>query len=69
MALPVEHEAAQQIGPAQEGRMGRIGAAEHHMVAAARAGVATIDHELVGAQPRIAGLFVELRGGVHRLAP
>ena len=69
MALPVNHQTAQQIGPAQERRMGGVGPAQHHMVAAACAGVATIDHEFIGAQPRIAGLFVELRGGVHRLAP
>jgi hypothetical protein len=42
MALPIKHQARQQIGPAQERRILRRRAAEHDMVAPAGAGVATI---------------------------
>ena len=37
MPLPIEHEALQQIGPSQERRVRRRHAAEHDMIAAARA--------------------------------
>ena len=69
MALPVEHQAAQQIGPAQERRVGRRRAAEHDVIAAAGADVAAVDHELVGAEPRLPRLFVERRRGLDRLPP
>jgi len=34
MALPIEDEALEQIGPAQEGRIGGVFAAEHHVITA-----------------------------------
>ncbi len=51
VALPVEHQALEQVGPAQERAVGRRRAAEHDVIAAAGAGVAAVDHELVGAEP------------------
>ena len=69
MALPVQHEALQQIRPAQERRVLRRAAADHDMVAAAGAGVAAVDQETVGAEPRLGGVLVEAGGDVDRLAP
>ena len=51
MVVPVRQQAAQQVRPAQERRIGRRGAAEHEVVAAAGAGVAAVEHELLGSQP------------------
>ena len=59
MALQIDDEALEQVGPAQERAVGRGRAAEHHMIAAAGAGVAAVDHELVGAEPRQPRLLVE----------
>ena len=59
MPLPVEHQALEQIGPAQERAVGGVHAAQHDVVAAAGAGVAAVDHEFVGAEPRLARLLVE----------
>ena len=57
--LPIEHQAFEQIGPAQERAVGGLEAAEHDVIAAAGAGMAAVDHELVGAEPREMGLLVE----------
>ena len=69
MALPVEHQALQQIGPAQERAVGGGCAAEHDVVAAAGAGVAAVDHELVGAEPRLPRFLVDAARDVDRFAP
>ena len=69
MALPIEHEAREQIGPAQERRVGRRRAADHDMVAAAGAGVAPVGQELVGAEPRQPRLLIERGRRRHGLAP
>ena len=69
MALPVEDQAAQQVGPPQEGRIGRARAAEDDVIAAAGAGMAAVRHELVGAEPRLPRFFVERRRDLDRLAP
>ena len=68
MVVPVgQHEAAQHTGSTQEGRIRRRGAAEHEVVAAAGAGVATVDHELLGGQ---AGGPLRVDGGaVDQLFP
>ena len=39
------------------------------MIAAARAGVAAVDHEFVGAEPRLPRVLIEGLGGLDRLAP
>jgi hypothetical protein len=54
MVVPVRDHAGEQIGPAQERRIARRRAAEHEVVAAAGAGVAPVEHELLGRQPRLA---------------
>ena len=69
MVVPVEQQAGQQIGPAQERAVGRRGAAQHEVVAAAGAGVAAVDHELLGRQARFERRLVEELGVVHQLAP
>ena len=57
---------SQQIRPAQERAVGRRRAAEHDVVAAAGAGVAAVDHELLGAEPRLAA---RPRRGLGVVAP
>ncbi len=69
MALPVEDQAFQQIRPAQEGRIGRRRAAEHDMVAAARAGVAPVKHEFVGAEPAVPRGIIQCRRRLDGFAP
>jgi hypothetical protein len=69
VVLPVADQAHQQVGPAQAGRVGRRRGAERDVVAAAGAGVAAVEHELLGAQARQAGFLVEPRGVVHQLLP
>jgi hypothetical protein len=69
VVLPVEDQRAQQIRTPQEGAVHRGGAAHDHVVAAAGARVAPVDHELVGAQARLACHLVHGFGGGHALAP
>ena len=69
MALPVQHQALQQIGTAQERRVRRRAAADHDMIAAAGAGVAAVDQEAVGAEPDFGGVFIEAEGDIDGLAP
>jgi hypothetical protein len=52
--LPVDHEALEQIGAADERRIEQALSAEHDVVAAAGADRAAVDHELVGGQPDLA---------------
>ena len=54
VALPVQDEAAQQVGAAQERAVEGGGAADDDVVAAAGAGVLAVDHELVGAEAALA---------------
>jgi hypothetical protein len=69
MPLPEEEQALQEVGTAQEGAVGRGGAADDDMVAAASPDMAAVDHELVGAEAALAGILVELRGDLDALAP
>ena len=69
MVVPVGDQAAQQVRPAEEGRIVRRGAAEHEMVAAAGAGVAAVHHEFLGGQARVVGRFVEVGGLLDQLRP
>ena len=62
VVVPVGDQAAEQVGPAEERAVGRRRAAEDDVVAAAGAGVPAVEHELLGAQPRLPGLLVEDRG-------
>ena len=69
MALPVEHEAREQIGPAQERRIRGRRAADHDVVAAARAGVTAVGEELVGSEPRQPRLLIKRRRCLDGLPP
>src|SRR6266568_8383836 len=69
MPLPVQHQALQQIRPAQERRVLWAGAADHDVIAAAGAGVAAVDQEPAGAEAYLAGILIEPDGDVDRLAP
>ena len=57
--LPIEHQAFEEIGPAQERAVGGVAAAEDDVIAAAGSAVPAVDHELVGAEPREMRLLVE----------
>ena len=69
MVLPIRDQAAQQIGPAQEWTIGRGRAAEHDVIAAAGAGVAAVEHELLGAEPRQPRFFVDRRSSSQPSRP
>ena len=69
MVVPVPDKTAQQIRPAQQGALARRRTADHDVVAAACSGVAAVEHELLGAQPRLSRFLVERRGVVHQLVP
>ena len=69
MALPLQHQALQQVGTAQERAVVGRRAADHDVVAAAGAGVAAVDHELVGAEPRLPRLLVDRRRGGDAIGP
>ena len=69
MALPIEDEALR----ADRGGAGTgcppACAADDHMIAAAGAGMAAIDHEFVGAEPRLPRFLVKRHRRVDRFAP
>ncbi len=49
MVMPIRNQAGEQIGAAQERAIRRRGAAQDEVIAAARAGVTAVDHELLAA--------------------
>ncbi len=59
MALPVGQKGHQQIGSAQQRRVGRGDAAQRDVVAAPGTAVGAVDVERLSAQPRQPGLLVE----------
>src|SRR2546423_11502538 len=59
MVLPVGDQASQQIRAAQQRALHGRRAAERHVIAAARARVAPVEHELLGAEAREARFLVE----------
>lgn len=69
MSLPVQHQALEQIGPAQERRVLRARAADHDVIAAAGSGVAAVDQETIGAEAHLAGVLIEAGGDLDRIAP
>ena len=69
MAQPVQDQRPQQIGAAQEGAVGGRGPADNHMVAAPRAGVLAVDHELVRAKPDLPRLSIDGFRGGHAFVP
>ncbi len=69
VALPIEDQALEQIRPTQERAVRRSLPAHHHVIAATRAGMAAVEHEFVGAEPREPRFLVERAGVVDGLAP
>ncbi len=69
MVVPITQQARQQIGPTQEGTVGGRGAAQHEVVATARARVPAVQHEFFGGKPRLMGSFVEKLGMIHEFLP
>jgi hypothetical protein len=67
--VPVQQQAGQQLGPAQERRVGGRGAAQHEVVAAAGAGVAAVGHELLGRQAGLERGLVQELGVVDQFGP
>jgi len=54
----IKHQALEQIGPPQKRTVGGVEAAEHDVIAAAGAGVPAVEHELVGAEPRLVRVLI-----------
>jgi hypothetical protein len=69
MIQPVADQAAQEIRPAQERAVSGGRPAKHEVVAAARARVAAVQHELLGRQAQRARVGVERFGLTRELAP
>ena len=53
MVVPVGEQAREQVGAAQERRIGGARPAEREVVAAAGAGVPAVEHELLGGEARL----------------
>ena len=58
VVLPIGHQAAQQIGPAQHWAVCRRGATNRDMVASAGTGVTPVQHELFRAKPGLVRALV-----------
>ena len=56
-------------GRRSSGRIGRGGAADDDVIAAAGAGVAAVEHEFFGSEPAEMGFFVERGGVVNQFIP
>ena len=69
MPLPVEDEAPEQVGAAEEGAVFRRRPADDDMVAAAGPGMTAVDHELVRPEARLARLFVDGGRRLDAVAP
>src|SRR6516164_4415209 len=69
MPLPVQNQALEQVGSAQERAVGRGRSSQRNVIAAAGADVATVDHELVGAKPAETRFLVERVRELDGLAP
>ena len=69
MVVPIQDERGQQFGLAQERAVCRRGTTHHDVVAAARAGVTAISHELLGRQARLKRGLVQELGVVHDFQP
>ena len=69
LPLPQQQQALQDIRSTQEGRVHRRRPADHDMVAAARSGMAAVDHELVTAKTALTRFVIERLRVVHAFAP
>ncbi len=69
MVVPVRQQAAQQVRPAQEGRVGARGGAENEVITPAGPGVAPVQHELLGGETAFPCGVVEMRRPLDELIP
>src|SRR5439155_18610169 len=69
MVVPVREQTAQQIRAPQDRAFARGGRASYDVMTAARAGVAAIQHELLGPEPRPPRFFVQGRRLPDELVP
>ena len=69
MPLPVGDQAREQIGAAQQRRIDRLRPAERDVVAAAGAGVQSVEVELLRREAALARLFVQRHGEVAQVGP
>ena len=69
MIEPIAEHAAQQIGPAQKRAVGRRRRAHREMIAAAGSGVASVEHEFLGAEAALPRIFVERGGQIATSSP
>ena len=69
VVLPVRDQAAQQVGPAQEGAVGRRGATEREVAAAAGSRMGAVGRELLAREAGLTGVGGERRRALHELRP
>ena len=69
MVVPESEQRLQQIGPAQERAVGGFRRAHNHVVAAAGADVAAVEHEFFRRQPDLARLLVQFLAALNDLRP
>jgi len=69
VVVPEGQQAGQQIWPTQEGTVRGRRAPQHEVIAAPRAGVPSIHHELLGRQSGFVRGLVQELGVVHQLRP
>ena len=69
MIQPIGQERAEQIGPSQKRAVRRRRSAQDDMIAAARSGMATIEHEFLGAQPALPRLIVQTADDLLQFLP
>ena len=69
MILPIREQRAEQIRAAKNRRILRAFAADDDVIAAAGAGVTSIQHEFFGAETSLARFFVEDRGALDQFIP
>src|ERR1017187_4002887 len=69
MILPIREQRAQQIGTAQHRRIRRRFRANDDVVAAARAGVAAVEHEFFRAEARLPRLLVKNFRALNKFVP
>ena len=69
VVVPEAQQRLQQVRPAQEGAVLRAGRAHDHVVAAAGADMAAVEHEFLGRQAELAGFLVQHLGPPDMLGP
>src|SRR4029078_465530 len=67
--LPVGDQAAQQVGPSQQGTVGRLCASDRNMISSAGAGMSAVEHELLCSEPREKSFFIQSIRLLHEVFP